>query len=410
MPTTDALVRLIDEQLPAAQGGDAAAFGRIVTACQNGITAIALAITRDVSASEDIAQDAFLSAWGHLSRLRNPRSFLPWLRQITRNLSYDHLRRRRNERRVDGDLDDILAVVADPAPDQFERLTRMQEEAIAADLIDELPEETREILLIYYREGQSSRQVASLLGMQDAAVRKRLSRARKSLREDLLKRLGEFAAATAPGIAFTSLIVAGLSVSQGAAAAGIGGAGATMAGKLMVSKSGVFAGLFGKVFSRSLVGPILTRGGAGRLLVGAAGGMVFALLFGVSMVFFGVRRHWVSSTDQQERRELAWFGVAGLVVVLLFTALMGAAVLVQSSVLPALSLVGMMLTLGVMNLTWLPRILARRHEREARRDPRAAANNRSVDGRMAWAGMLIGALIGAVGLLFGWTSNPPTLP
>jgi RNA polymerase sigma factor (sigma-70 family) len=403
---TDVLVRLIDQQLPAAQAGDTAAFGRIVTACQNGITAIALAITRDVAVSEDIAQDAFLSAWRHLPRLRNPNSFLPWLRQITRNLAHDHLRRRRNERRIDGDLDDILAVVADPEPDHPERLSRAQEEAVAAELIDELPEETREILLIYYREGQSSKQVAELLGIQDAAVRKRLSRARKSLHEGLLARLGEFASATAPGIAFTGLVLAGMAVSQGAAAAGIGAAGASMASRVVATKTGYFAGLAGKLFSRSAMGSVLTRGGASRLLVGAAGGMVFALLFGVAMVFFGVRGHWISSTDHLERRELTWFAVAGLLVVLIFTALTGMAILQQSSLLPALSLTGMMVALGAMNLTWLPRILARRHAREALRDPWAAADQRRAERRMAWAGMLLGVVMGVVSLAFG-VIHPP---
>ncbi|HMN34179.1 MAG TPA: RNA polymerase sigma factor [Chiayiivirga sp.] len=407
MTRTEALNLLIDEHLPAAQAGDSTAYGRIVTGCQNGITAIALAITRDVPASEDIAQEAFLSAWTHLPRLRNRSSFLPWLRQITRNLSHDHLRRRRNERRIDGDLDDILAVVADPAPDVPDSLARQQEEAIAADLIDELPEETREILLIYYREGQSSRQVAELLGMQDAAVRKRLSRARASLREDMLKRLGEFARATAPTIAFTALIVAGLSATQTATAAGVGAAGASLAGKLAAAKSGQITGLAGKLFGRTALAPVLARGGASRLMIGAIGGMVFALILGVATVFFGVRRHWVTSTDDQERRELAWFGATGLLVVLVFTSLMGAAVLSGSNLLPSLSLVGMMGLLGGMNLAWLPRILHRRHQREAARDPVTASFNRRAERRMAWAGLFIGVLAGASGLLFGWSSNPP---
>ena len=406
MTNTEALVLLIDQHLPAAQAGDSAAFGKIVSGCQNGITAIALAITRDVPASEDIAQDAFLSAWRHLPRLRNPSSFLPWLRQITRNLSHDHLRRRRNERRYDGELEDILAVVADPAPDHPERMTRQQEEAVVAELIDELPEDTREILLIYYREGQSSKQVASLLGMQDAAVRKRLSRARLSLREDMLKRLGEFACATAPTVAFTAIVIAGLSVSQTAAAAGVSAASASLASQ-MASKTSPLAGLAGKLLGKGAIGSTAAGSGAGKLLIGAAGGMVFALIAGVAAVFFGVRRHWITSTDHQERRELAWFAVAGILVVLVFTTLMGAAVLMQSSVLPALSLAGMMGVLGAMNLAWLPRILARRHEREAARDPTTAADNRRAERRMAWAGMLIGILMGASGLLFGWMSNGP---
>lgn len=401
MNRAEALNLLIDEHLPAARAGDSGAYGRIVSGCQNGITAIALAITRDVPASEDIAQEAFLNAWTHLPRLRNRASFLPWLRQITRNLSHDHLRRRRNERRIDGDLDDILAVVADPAPDAPEHLARQQEEAIAAELIDELPEETREILLIYYREGQSSKQVAELLGMQDAAVRKRLSRARMSLREDLLKRLGEFARATAPTVAFTALILAGLSTTQTAAAAGVGAA--PLAGKLAALKSGQLAGMFG----RAEIGSVLARGGASRLMIGAIGGMVFVLILGVATVFFGVRRHWITSSDEQERRELAWFAATGILVVLVFTSLMGAAVLSGSGLLPSLSLVGMMALLGGMNLVWLPRILRRRHEREAERDPVTASFNRRAERRMAWAGFVIGVLAGASGLLFGWSSNPP---
>jgi len=405
MPNTEALALLIDEHLPAAANGDRAAFGKIVGGCQNGITAIALAITRDVSASEDIAQDAFLSAWKHLPRLRNRSSFLPWLRQITRNLAHDHLRRKRTEKRIDGDIDDILAVVADPTPDHPERLSRQQEEAVAAELIDELPEETREILLIYYREGQSSKQVAELLGMQDAAVRKRLSRARQSLHRNLLERLGDFARETAPTLAFTALVVGGLSMSQNAAAAAgvagssslaghlfgrsskmIGSAGRGAAARLEVvgSKGGMLAGKFGGKFGL------------------VAGGMVFAALAGIAIVFFGVRRHWITSTDEQERRELFWFAIAGVTVVLAFSALMGAAAWHPSEWLPAISFAGMMASLGAMNLTWLPRILARRHEREAEHDPIAAGDARRAERRMAWAGMFVGVAMGLAGLLFGW--------
>src|SRR3546814_4859298 len=81
----EAIDLLIRTELPAAARGDRDAYGRIVGACQNAVTAVALAITRDVPASEDIAQDAFLAAWQNLKRLQNPSSFLPWLdRKSTR--------------------------------------------------------------------------------------------------------------------------------------------------------------------------------------------------------------------------------------------------------------------------------------------------------------------------------------
>ena len=90
--STEVLESLVDTHYPAAVRGDREAYGRIVAGCQTTVTSIALAIVRDVHASEDIAQEAFLSAWQNLRKLNNPASFLPWLRQITRNLARDHLR------------------------------------------------------------------------------------------------------------------------------------------------------------------------------------------------------------------------------------------------------------------------------------------------------------------------------
>ena len=272
-PTIDALIQL---ELPAARNGDQAAYGRIVVACQNAVTAVALAITRDVEASEDIAQEAFINAWKHLEKLNSPDSFLPWLRQIARNLARDHLQRN-SHRPLDGVHAELaMAVAADPGPQPIQRLLEDEREATAAELIAALPEDTRETLLLYYREGQRSQQVADLLGITDAAVRKRLSRARQSIRDDLLRRFGEFASTSAPGAAFTGAVaVAVASVSSPASAATLA-AGATGVGGTLMGKG--LAGLFG----------------AGSVLGGAlAGGALAAHL---------TRRHLLAFAETLEER------------------------------------------------------------------------------------------------------------
>jgi RNA polymerase sigma factor (sigma-70 family) len=388
----EALNALILAELPRAQRGDQAAYGRIVAACQGGISAIALAMVRDVHSSEDIAQEAFIKAWTSLARLRNPSSFLPWLRQITRNLARDHLRGRRPDQ-SGADFDVVLATVADPTPDHDEQLARH-------DLIDELPAETREILLIYYREGQSSRQVATLLGLQDAAVRKRLSRARQYLREDLLVRLGEFARSSAPTAAFTAIVVAGLTMSAPAAAAGFAG-GAVAAskglGKLTVGAGAVLGKLLPKAGFAGSTGS--------RLMLGAAGGIVLVLVITVAALFIGLRRYWVTAIDSIEKRQLAVFAASGVGVIVLFSLAMGQAVYVESAVLPTISFVALIVVLGLMNILWLPRILARRHALEARFHPEVAAQARRVERRNAWLGMLIGVVLGSAGLAFGLLSS-----
>ncbi|WP_115561598.1 RNA polymerase sigma factor [Xanthomonas arboricola] len=227
---TDTLDLMLQRELPHAAAGCQQAYGRIVRACQNTVTAVALAITRDIAASEDIAQEAFLRAWQRLAQLHQPASFLPWLRQITRNLARDWLRVNRH-RALNGEAADLaIAMAADPAPSPADRLLQVEEEIAALDIISALPEESRETLLVYYRESQSSQQVASLLGLSDAAVRKRLSRARASVRGELLRRFGEFARGSAPSVAFaTAVTSATMLAAPGTASAaialgGIGGA------------------------------------------------------------------------------------------------------------------------------------------------------------------------------------------
>ncbi|MBB4132332.1 sigma-70 family RNA polymerase sigma factor [Xanthomonas sp. 3075] len=241
---TDTLDLMLQRELPNAAAGCQQAYGRIVRASQNTVTAIALAITRDIAASEDIAQEAFLRAWQRLAQLHQPASFLPWLRQITRNLARDWLRANRH-RALSGEAAELaMAMAADPAPSPADHLLQVEEEIAALDIISALPEESRETLLLYYREGQSSQQVASLLGLSDAAVRKRLSRARASVRHELLCRFGEFARSSAPSVAFaTAVTSATMLAAPGTASAaivlgGIGGAGKLGMGGLTGSAVG----------------------------------------------------------------------------------------------------------------------------------------------------------------------------
>lgn len=268
---------LIQRDLPAARGGDRDAYGRIVRACQNTVTAVALAITRDVQASEDIAQEAFLGAWQHLERLHSPDSFLPWLRQIARNLARDHLRRHRHTPLDGPNAELAMAMAADPGPQPMEQALSDERELAASELISALPEDSRETLLLFYREGQSSQQVALLLGISDAAVRKRLSRARQLVRDELLQRFGEFAQGSAPSTAFSLAVLAALGTISTPAAASVAAAGVLAAGGAAGTKT--TAGLLGL---------------GGGLAAGVAGGWLAAHL---------TRRFLLAYAETLEERE-----------------------------------------------------------------------------------------------------------
>jgi DNA-directed RNA polymerase specialized sigma24 family protein len=59
------------------------------------VRAVALAITTDPRAADDIAQETFLRAWSKRSTLADPNKLRPWLCGIARNVAREHLRSNR---------------------------------------------------------------------------------------------------------------------------------------------------------------------------------------------------------------------------------------------------------------------------------------------------------------------------
>lgn len=352
-----ALDLMLQTELPAATRGSHEAYGRIVHACQNTVTAIALAITRDVQASEDIAQEAFLKAWQQLDRLKNSASFLPWLRQITRNLARDWLRAQHG-RPMSGEVAEIaIGMAADPGPTPAERLLQTEEELVATDIISSLPEDSRETLLLFYREGQSSQQVADLLGLSDAAVRKRLSRARAMVRDELLQRFGEFARSTAPTAAFTMIVLGGLVGAMPAASAatviGSGILGSGLAGKLGTSglttggvTGGVAGGSLGVIFEQVTQHPAALWGAMGGVLGG---------LIGYAFTWWYLARFCQTTQERQQvRRFMALNTITGSVW--LFCLMLASLLATGWQALAIITVVGLS-AVNYQYLVMLPRIM-----------------------------------------------------
>jgi RNA polymerase sigma factor (sigma-70 family) len=327
----------------AASRGDRHAFARLVDSHASTICSISLAIVRDVAASEDVAQEVFLTAWQKLGRLRNPASFLPWLRQLARNAARGWLRGRvRQQRRVAhgdaGKLERATAQAADPAADAQTALEIEEERRVLAQAIESLPDDAREVVVLFYREGQSIAQVAQLLGLSEDAIKQRLARARGRLRQELWGKLEQLLVRTAPGAAFTATIVAGIAVAPSSAAAAtavaVGAAKSVGAASALSAASGAALGLLG--------------------------------------VLGNFRGHWRRAGDAEEKRGLVRAASMNVAVVLA----MALAVLIASSrwvLTVADAALGFFIAFSSWTeLVWLPRrVTGRRLEAECAADPAA---------------------------------------
>jgi len=369
------LSSILVADIEAAQHGDQMAFTRLVESTCMLVSSIALATVRDPDLSRDIAQDVFLSAWRDIKKLRQPSSFLPWLRQITRNRAHHVVRsvRRQGRRIEDNHSNELLDAVADPRPDAGQQLIAEERRRLVAETIDRLPGETREVMTLFYREGQSVAQVATLLDMSEAAVRQRLSRARQRLRDELLTRLGRELVSTAPGAAFVAGVAAAISVGAPtvASAATIG-----VAGSKSVSP-------FAKI-------AVVLSG----YTLGAAGG-----IFGV---VYGLRHMERTAYDDEERQGLRLLKLSAVLTVIAGVVGMKVGLnLTHSAVGPIVAFSVFFLSLVAIYELWLPRILKRRYEAEMRADPIRALAKRRRERILRMLGWSLGLLFGAAGLFGG---------
>ncbi|MDQ3022779.1 MAG: sigma-70 family RNA polymerase sigma factor [bacterium] len=128
--------------------------------------------------AEDLLQEALTRAYLGLHTLRDAKRFGGWLLAIVRRRHHTRLKGRWNDPQLLGERDGAFAAAYD-APD-----TRTQ---TALETLARLPAGPRELLALSYLEGLSPTEVATVLGIAPRAVRMRLTRARKMLRDEIGK-------------------------------------------------------------------------------------------------------------------------------------------------------------------------------------------------------------------------------
>jgi len=205
-----------------AQGGDHDAFTALVTSHISMVRAITLALVGSLNASDDVTQEVFLEAWKRLPTLRSVTSFTPWLRQISRNRSRDHQRKHiRRIKRVEPDTEAVIQATA--IGDAEKAMLKAEELQALEEAMAELATDDREAIFLFYREGQSIRQVANMFDLSEGAMKKRISRARQRLRSDVEARLATGLKRTASNGPLIAVIV-GLVASSPARATASNGA------------------------------------------------------------------------------------------------------------------------------------------------------------------------------------------
>jgi len=161
--------------------GDTGALGIILERHWPAVVRYALAILESRDAAEDVAQETFVRLWERREAWRLEGSVRALLLRVTRNLSFDEMRRRSARQRT--------ARSAPPTPLRLlpdEELESLEMRSIMTRAVDSLPQRRREVFILVHHYGLSYRETATVLDLAPQTVANHLTLALADLRKQLV--------------------------------------------------------------------------------------------------------------------------------------------------------------------------------------------------------------------------------
>lgn len=170
-------------------GGDDEALAELVRRYQQDVYRFCLHYLKNVEVAREMVQETFLRVYVARERFDVSKRFKPWMLCIARNLCLNEIKRKKtvqmetleeyasSSRAESGDL---LRSTADGPLEILQTAERRQ---VLLRALDDLPEEAREIVVLRYFEKLSAREIADIVESTEGAIRTRLHRILKQLRE-----------------------------------------------------------------------------------------------------------------------------------------------------------------------------------------------------------------------------------
>ncbi|SNS44026.1 RNA polymerase sigma-70 factor, ECF subfamily [Ekhidna lutea] len=175
MKTSD---QIIEEWLVInCQAGDRKAFELLVKRWNPKMLARVYYTTKDASASKDIVQDAWITIIKKIKTLKDPAAFQGWSLRIATHMAINWIRSNQVNRKREDIRKTTQAEFAEHSlrPDEgtLDALKRA---------IDELPDEQKTVIQLFYQENLSINTISGLLGIPAGTTKSRLFRGREYLK------------------------------------------------------------------------------------------------------------------------------------------------------------------------------------------------------------------------------------
>lgn len=158
-----------------SKAGDTAAFGSLYELYCRDMYRFALYYTGSSAVAEDCVSETVLIAFRKIGELQNISAFKSWLFRILRNTCTAHFRKASREVSENESFTGIHS---------FEN--EQNEKISLRKALMRLPEEEREMIILHYCIGYTSKEISRMLVMNENTVRSKISRGTEKLRRELV--------------------------------------------------------------------------------------------------------------------------------------------------------------------------------------------------------------------------------
>ncbi len=166
MATKEIALPILSRQDPAT------AFESLMRMHERMVVGTAYRLLGRLEDAQDAAQEVFLRFYKNFAQIQSDPK--PWLYRVTVNICNDYYRRRS----VIAEPDERQA---DPSPDPERIVTMDERKRLLMGGLQTLPDRERAAIVLREFEGLSTREVASILGVEEVTVRSQISVARMKL-------------------------------------------------------------------------------------------------------------------------------------------------------------------------------------------------------------------------------------
>ena len=170
--------KIIDNLVSSAKKGSAEAFGELYEIYSRDMFRFAYYYLGSSTLAEDCVSECVCIAFQKIGSLRKASAFKSWLFKILHNCCNSALREKMLST---GNVEySSLTDLSDEGEDITEKLSIRQ-------ALSRLSDEEREIVILHYCQGYTSKEIGEILDMKDATVRSKIMRSGEKMRKFLQK-------------------------------------------------------------------------------------------------------------------------------------------------------------------------------------------------------------------------------